>query len=125
MSEVNRNSERDLDSLFASYRQAATVEEASPNFMPKLWERIEARRRYSVALWRWTRGFITAAAAASLALGMMQLVPDRSTVYHTTYLETLAEDGTQEQTLIQDVAAASRPAMPTPPAAGTEALPRR
>ena len=38
------DSNRKLDGLMASYRQVFPDVDASPQFMPKLWQRIESRR---------------------------------------------------------------------------------
>lgn len=41
---MNRNTEQELDQLFASAREAFPDIEASPNFMAEMWAKIEDRR---------------------------------------------------------------------------------
>ena len=41
-----------LDALFAEYRAAIPDPEASANFMPMLWQRIEARRSANLSIFR-------------------------------------------------------------------------
>lgn len=82
--------DRDLDALFAAYRDACPAPEAGPDFMPRLWQAIEARRSMSYTFGRWTRAFVTAAAAICLVLGLLQRT--RSTqpsFYSQTYIESL------------------------------------
>jgi len=91
MKESEDRFERQLDELLASYSQACASPEPSANFMPELWNRIEARQQtWSSEAWRWARGLMAAAAVASLFLAMLQVLPRHaSVVYTATYLETL------------------------------------
>lgn len=98
---------KQFDDLLLRYRDACPVPEASVNFMPRLWEKIDSRQRFSLQLRRWARGFITVAAAASVALAVLQVVPSRhAPVYTATYLDTLAEDQAPDNLVFQDVALA-------------------
>jgi hypothetical protein len=101
------NLERELDSLMAAYRDACQAPEASPEFMPKLWARIDARQSSFGFLKRWTEGFVAAAAAACLMAVLMQVAPDdnKAVVYQSTYLEALTQDSTPENSIFVDVAA--------------------
>jgi len=103
--------ERELDSLLASYREACPAPEASVGFMPRLWERIEARQNTSWLLKRWTEGFVAAAAAACLMAFLLQVVPDdaHAAVYNATYLEVLAQERSPENSVLLDVAAVAYP----------------
>jgi len=84
---------RELDALFTAYSQACPEPEASPDFMPRLWQSIEARRSPSYNFGRWTRAIVTAAAAICLLLGLLQTrVPSRPAFYSQTYIESLAEE---------------------------------
>lgn len=77
-----------LGGLFAAYREACPDPDPGPDFMPRLWEKIEARRTFAYSLKRFARGFITAAAVASLAMGVYLAQPQSGTP--PTYLELLA-----------------------------------
>lgn len=86
---------RELDALFVAYRAACPDPEPSPNFMPRVWKQIEARRSVTRSYWRWTQAFITAAAAISMLLGLLSAyLPSQSEFYNKTYVEALAEDTT-------------------------------
>jgi len=81
---------RQLDALFTAYREACAAPEASPDFMPGLWQQIEARRSASYVFRRWTQALVTAAAAICLLLGLLQsYAPARATFYTETYIEAL------------------------------------
>lgn len=59
-----------LDGLFQAYRQACPDPEPGRNFMPELWERIEARRKFARIFRRIAGGLATAAAALSLVIAV-------------------------------------------------------
>jgi len=83
--------ESELDRIFAAYREACPAPEPSPNFMPLLWEKIEARRSVSYSFGRLTRAFITAAAAICLLLVVLQSTSRTQPAFYTqTYIEALA-----------------------------------
>ncbi len=83
--------EQQLDRLFAAYRDACPAPDASANFMPELWARIDARRSFSIALRRWTSAFVTAAAAICLTMVvyMASVGSVESQDYSSTYVEAL------------------------------------
>ena len=85
--------ERKLEALFVEYREACPDPEPSPEFMPELWQRIEARRQaaLSVLVRRWVEVCVVAALALSLLLTTL-LIPrtQRLPVYQFTYLDVLA-----------------------------------
>jgi hypothetical protein len=58
--------------------------------MPQLWERIEARQSYSFFLGRLASGFVTAAAALTLAMAAWLYLPRYNAFYSETYVEALA-----------------------------------
>ena len=64
-----------MDALFRAYRQACPDPEASANFMPELWRRIEERQRSVFFLGRWARAFVTAAAVLSLGMAAYLYIP--------------------------------------------------
>jgi hypothetical protein len=66
----NGADEQALSDLFRSYRQATDISEVSPNFMPILWQRIEARRKNSLMVERLARVF----AGATVALAVVTVL---------------------------------------------------
>ena len=85
------NNEERLDALFRAYREACPDPDASPNFMPILWQRIEARQTYAFSFRRMAGAFVTAALALSVALGVYMAVPRSQTYTPQSYIEALAE----------------------------------
>lgn len=115
MTRPEESRDRELDLLLSRYRDACPDPEPSVNFMPRLWEKIESRQRFVLRLRRWTQGFVTAAAAASLLLAVLQVLPkDRAVVYSATYLEALVDDPSADALPFQDVAFAGEPRDPRP-----------
>ncbi len=64
-----------LDHLFERYRMAVPDPEASVNFMPELWRKIEARQFFLARVKKLTQVFVAAAAAICLLLGIALQVP--------------------------------------------------
>jgi len=60
-----------LDEMFRAYRAACPDPDASANFMPAMWARIEAREVSTNWFGRVAKALVTAALAASVILGMM------------------------------------------------------
>jgi hypothetical protein len=84
--------ERELDALFTAYRDACPAPEPGPDFMPRLWERIEARRSVSYSFTRLTQAFVTAAAAICLLLTILQTTLKNQPIpLAQSYVETLAQ----------------------------------
>jgi len=69
--EVPEKLERDLDGLFARYREACPEVEPSANFMPSIWARIEAQRERG---WMWHLGVYARRMAVATAAACMLLV---------------------------------------------------
>lgn len=86
------NEDEKLDALFRAYRDACPDPEASANFMPTLWARIDSRQTFLFSFRRMANAFVTAAVALSIALGVYMSIP-RSTPRSATetYVEVLAE----------------------------------
>jgi hypothetical protein len=85
--------EERLDALFKAYRMACEPREASVNFMPELWEKIERTQNATFSFRRIAKGFVTAAVALSMVLaiiGFMSSDPQNSAVVHGSYVEALA-----------------------------------
>jgi len=91
--EPTRGSEDQLDSLWRAYRAACPDREPGANFMPNLWRRIEARKNLAFSFQRMVRGFVTAAAAVTIAIGVYVSLPHTRATQASgvTYLEALAE----------------------------------
>ncbi len=89
----NGEPEQELDALLSAYREACPDPEPSPEFMPGLWRKIEARQTFVFTLRRLSRALVTAAAIASLAMGVyvtqfQRIVP--------SYLEQIAGANTPD-----------------------------
>jgi len=86
------NEDEKLDALFGAYRDACPDPEASANFMPTLWARIDSRQTFLFSFRRMANAFVTAAVALSIALGVYMSIP-RSTPGSApeTYVEALAD----------------------------------
>ncbi|HLK17616.1 MAG TPA: hypothetical protein VKT81_01635 [Bryobacteraceae bacterium] len=82
---------RELKSLFASYRAALPDPDASANFMPELWRRIQARQTLVMRVRKLTQIFVGAAAAACLVFATIQVIPGASRQeVHASYVDGLA-----------------------------------
>jgi len=92
-----------LDQLFLQYREACDVPEVSANFMPALWQKIEARQSSSWVFRRVSGWFVAASAAASAMLALALLstpsMPSPGNFYASTYVDALAADYASEYTL--------------------------
>ena len=95
MNEPRHPLDSDLDRLFSAYRDACAGDacagvDASPQFMPHLWARIESRRdSMQPLIRRLTQFFAGLAAAASFALLALMLLPQETEP--ATYVEVLAQ----------------------------------
>jgi len=85
-----------LDSLFRRYRAACPDVEPSANFIPALWQKIEARHSFWFLFGKLGRNAVTASAALCLLLLILNLA---STPPLTgSYADALMTDGSAEQT---------------------------
>lgn len=90
-----RSDDERLDALFQAYRAACPDRDASANFMPELWRRVEARQAFTFSFRRMASGFVTAALALTLFLGVYMAIPSRSsTSYSVSYIQALADAST-------------------------------
>jgi len=85
-----------LDTLFAAYRDACPDPEPSANFMPQLWQKIEAREQTSTIFGRLARNLVTAALALSVVLGLAVSLSSMAALPSESYVEVLAEDQARE-----------------------------
>ena len=91
-----------LDALWAEYREACPDPEPSANFVPHLWQRIEARRNAASSLVRlWAEAWVMAALVLTLLIGAF-LIPryQRQPLYQSTYADVLAEADSPDYTLV-------------------------
>jgi len=87
-----RGDEERLDALFRAYRNACPTPQESANFMPDLWQRIEARQSFAFSFRRLASALVPAAVALSIALGVYSYTPRHTSSYTAqTYIEALAE----------------------------------
>lgn len=96
MSDINKMNFEDrqpqLDRIFAEYREACGSPEASTNFMPTLWGKIEARQNKGLFFERIARTFVGSTMAACGMLGVLMLLPGQqpSAFYSSSYVEAVA-----------------------------------
>jgi hypothetical protein len=82
----------ELNGLFTSYKAAVPDPEASANFMPELWRRIESRRSIMLRVKKLTQMFLAAAAAISIVFVTILSVPAFSgSEVRGSYVEVLAD----------------------------------
>lgn len=91
MDSMRGNDEQRLDALFRAYHAACPVPEASANFMPELWRKIESRQTVTFSFRRMANAFVTAAVAMSIMLGVYMSIPRSNPYYAQTFVEVLAE----------------------------------
>lgn len=85
--------EERLAALFRMYGKACGEPQGSPEFMPRLWARIEARQKSTSIFRRFTGSLATAAAGVSLIVFLTAApAPLNESFYTSTYLEVLAVD---------------------------------
>jgi hypothetical protein len=86
--------DQQLDRLFRAYREACPAPEPSRDFMPRLWTKIEARQTCVFSFRRMANALVTAAMAASVALGVYMALPHpakSNPVYYGSYVEALSD----------------------------------
>ena len=80
-----------LDALFREFASVCPDREPSANFMPKLWQQIEARQTYTFSFRRMANALVTAAVALSIALGVYMSIPRSNSLTGQSYIEALAD----------------------------------
>ena len=81
----------EVNGLFAEYKRAVPDPDPSANFMPELWEKIEARHSFTLRIKRLTRVFVGASAAVCLLFGMLEVIPGSSRAeVRGSYVDVLA-----------------------------------
>lgn len=107
--------EMELDEVFGRYRAACPDVEASPNFMPGLWQKIDARRTWWFHFGRLGKNALAMSAGLSLILLALNLVQPQDPA--SSYVDALLPDDSAEQVYTTEI---SRPAMPVPGAPQTD-----
>lgn len=103
-----------LGRLFESYRDACPEVEPGALFMPRLWQRIEARQSFSSVFERLTRMFAAASAAVCLLLLVLNLVSTpHSSISDQSYTDALMAEHSVEQTYYTE-AILTTPSTPSP-----------
>lgn len=88
-----------LDRLFQLYRASCPEVEPSADFMPVIWQKIEARRSFSFAFQRVARALAAAAVAIGLLMtGLNAAGEGKNVIIAPTYADALAADHTVEKT---------------------------
>ena len=85
-----------LDALWVEYREATPDLDASPNFMPQLWQKIEARRVETTSVFRRLAQICVMATIALTLVISAVLIPHGSNndevFYSGTYVDILAAE---------------------------------
>lgn len=87
-----------LDELFQTYRDSCPDVEPGANFMPVLWQKIEARRGFWFAFERLARTGMAAAAVLCLLLLALNFVTANQSAAFQSYTDALMADHSAEQT---------------------------
>lgn len=91
MTPMRGNHEEKLDALFRAFAQCP-IPEPSANFMPTLWQKIEARQTFTFSFRRMANAFAAAAVALTLALSVYMYIPrGGSPIPSQSYLDVLAD----------------------------------
>lgn len=93
-----RSEESRLDELLAAYRAACPDVEPSTNFMPSLWQKIEARYGFWFIFQHLAGKVMTACAALCLVLLALNLLPVPQRFATPTYADALMADHSAEET---------------------------
>jgi anti-sigma-K factor RskA len=94
----NPVAEAQVDELLATYRTACPEREASANFMPKLWQQIEQRRRSEAWMLRWANAFAAAAATVAIVAGTIYYQTPGPLPQHA-YIEKLTDEISEDHFL--------------------------
>jgi hypothetical protein len=81
----------ELNGLFAEYRASMPDRDPGAGFMPELWQKIEARKRFVFRMKRLTQVFVAAAAALCLVFATFLSVPEANLDSHGSYVDVLAD----------------------------------
>jgi hypothetical protein len=83
----------ELKELFGSYRESMAGIDASANFMPALWGKIDSRRRVTHSFTRFASALVTAAFLICLVLsGTLMVTNNQGVGAYYSYVDALAAD---------------------------------
>src|SRR5271157_2752753 len=90
----HQDRDAELSEWLRAYRSACPEPEASVNFMPAMWAKIEARQVSTNWFGRMAKALVTAALAATVILGLMVSTFNRQaeSSFNGTYVEALSVD---------------------------------
>jgi len=91
-----------LNQLMVAYRQAIPDPNPSPDFMPKLWQKIEARKTEPLSIFR-RLAEVCVMATLALALLMSVLAPEKETGVAGTYVDALVADQASSNAVLLNV----------------------
>ena len=94
--------EEKLNQLLAVYKEAVPDPEASPQFMPRLWQRIEARRNESLSIFR-RLAEVCVLATLALALLMSVFHPQSDPGVTGNYVDALNDEQTNNYAVLLEV----------------------
>lgn len=87
-----------LNNLFENYRAACPDVEPGANFMPNVWNKIEARRSFRWVFERMARTVVTVSAAICLLLLVLNFATSsQAYLLAPTYMDALMADHTVEK----------------------------
>jgi hypothetical protein len=94
--------ESKLAALWVMYREACPDPEPSPEFMPDLWQRIEARREATLSLLfrRWAEVCVITALALIFISTLVTPRWQRLATYQSTYLDVLTAADFSDETVV-------------------------
>ena len=88
-----------LDDWFQRYRMACPEVDASVNFMPALWDKIENRRGFAFTFERLAKPMMTVLAALCILLFVLNVTGvGQNTLPAASYTDALAADSSAERT---------------------------
>jgi len=96
MNSMRGSDDERLDSLFRAFREACPDPDPGANFMPELWQKIEARQNLTFSFGRMASAFVTAALALSLGLGIYLATPRSSNSHYFSQSYVEALDSTED-----------------------------
>ncbi|MGH9610615.1 MAG: hypothetical protein ACRD34_13195 [Bryobacteraceae bacterium] len=106
--------ETKLDRLFENYRAACPEIEPGALFMPRVWQRIEARQGFAPIFEHLTRLFASSAAAVCLLLLVLNLVSTpHNSLAGESYTDGLVAQNNAEQTYYSEATLITPPSVRT------------
>ena len=110
-----RNEDAGLDELFRKYRAACPDIEPSPQFMPSVWRRIEARQNFWLVFGRFGKMATTVSAALALLLLALNMFSSEGALLTApSYADALMADHSAERTYYTEAIRPSAPSLPEP-----------